>query len=223
MTKLVAYCRVSTEKQGRSGLGLAAQLDAIRNFAKSEGHEIIRPEYVEIESGAKDDRPKLALAVKQCRTYGATLVVAKADRLTRSGETVDQFAKRNRVSVIALDNVNGDDVFAILSAAVGSVERKLISKRTRAALAALKSTGKALGGYRGVPPRDYAQALGAATVRANADQRAADVTEVLAEIDPAGGMSLAALANALNDRGVTTARGGKWSATQVMRVKARAA
>ncbi|MEJ0050595.1 MAG: recombinase family protein [Methylovirgula sp.] len=123
MAKLVAYCRVSTQSQGRSGLGLAAQLDAIRNFAKSEDHEIIRPEYVEIESGAKDDRPKLALAVKQCRTYGATLVVAKADRLTRSGETVDQFAKRNRISVIALDNVNGDDVFAILSAAVGSVER----------------------------------------------------------------------------------------------------
>ena len=124
----------------------------------------IRPDYVEVQSGAKDDRPQLAEAVKQCRLYGATFVVAKADRLTRTGETVSQFAKRHEIAVIALDNVNGDDVFAILSAAVGSVERKLISKRTRDALQSLKAQGKALGGYRGVPPRDYASSFWLASV-----------------------------------------------------------
>jgi DNA invertase Pin-like site-specific DNA recombinase len=220
MVKIVSYSRVSTRQQGESGLGIAAQLRAIRDFARNESHEIIRPDYVEVQSGAKDDRPQLAEAVKQCRLYGATLVVAKADRLTRTGETVSQFAKRHKIAVIALDNVNGDDVFAILSAAVGSVERKLISKRTRDALQSLKAQGKALGGYRGVPPRDYASKLGLASVRANMAQRAADLAPIIDEIVSSGMTSDRAVADELNRRGIVTARGGKWHGATVKAVRA---
>jgi DNA invertase Pin-like site-specific DNA recombinase len=222
MTKLIAYSRVSTAQQGESGLGIAAQLKDIRRFAKAGNHEIIKPEYVEVQSGADDDRPILAQAVKAARLYGASLVVAKADRLTRTGETIKAFEQRQRIKVITLDNLSGDDMKALVDSFVGSMERALISRRTKAALSALKSTGKRLGGYRGVPPKDYAQKLGAASVAARATQRAVDIAEVIAEIDPAGAMSLASIASALNDRGVATARGGQWSATQVMRVKARA-
>lgn len=221
MLKLVAYCRVSTEKQGESGLGLAAQLKEIRRYAKAGEREIIKPEFVEVQSGSDDERPVLAKAIKAARLYGAALCVAKADRLTRTGETVKAFERRHKVKIITLDNLSGDDMKALVDSFVGNMERALISRRTKAALQALKSTGKALGGYRGVPPKDYAQKLGAASVRANAAQRATDVAEIIAEIDPSGEMSLGNLASALNDRGVATARGGKWSATQVMRVKAR--
>jgi DNA invertase Pin-like site-specific DNA recombinase len=221
MTKLVAYTRVSTSQQGDSGLGLAAQLRAIREFAKTGEHEIIKPEFVEVQSGTDEGRPELAKAVKQARLYGATLIVAKADRLTRTGESVEKFAKRNKIAVFALDNINGDDVLSEMQAFIGSLERKLISKRTKAALAAKKASGGVLGGYRGVPPKDYAQRLGAATVRANADRQAADIAEVIAEIEADQPLSLAAIAASLNQRGIATARGGKWSATQVMRVKAR--
>jgi DNA invertase Pin-like site-specific DNA recombinase len=149
MPKLVLYTRVSTSHQGEHGLGIAAQLKALREYANQGDHEVIRPEYIEVQSGGDDSRPILAEAVKQCRLYGATLCVAKADRLTRTGETVERFAKRNKIEVIALDNVNGDDVLAEMQAFVGSLERKLISGRTRAALQALKASGKALGGDRG--------------------------------------------------------------------------
>lgn len=222
MVKLIAYCRVSTNQQGANGLGIAAQLKEIRRFAKAGEHEIIKPEYIEVQSGGDDDRPVLAKAIKAARLYGAALCVAKADRLTRTGKTVKQFGKDSGVKVIALDNLSGDDMKALVDSFIGSVERALISRRTTAALAALKASGKALGGYRGVPPKDYAKKLGAASMKARAASRAIDVAEVIAEIDPSGEMSLAALASALNDRGVTTARGGAWSATQVMRVKARA-
>jgi DNA invertase Pin-like site-specific DNA recombinase len=221
--KLIAYSRVSTEKQGESGLGIAAQLKEIRVYAKAGGHEIIRPEYVEIQSGGDDDRPVLAQAIKAAGLYDAALVVAKADRLTRTGKTVKSFEREHKIKVVTLDNLSGDDLKALVDSFVGNMERALISRRTKAALQALKSTGKVLGGYRGVPPKDYAQKLGAASVKARAASRAADVADVIAEIDPTGTMSLATLASALNDRGVTTARGGQWSATQVMRVKARAA
>jgi DNA invertase Pin-like site-specific DNA recombinase len=222
MGKLVVYARVSTEHQGANGLGIAAQLNDLRRFAKAGEHEIIKPEFVEVQSGADDDRPVLAQAVKSARLYGAALCVAKMDRLTRTGETVKAFERRCGVKIIALDNLSGDDVQATVGAFVGNMERALISRRTKAALQALKASGKALGGYRGVPPKDYAQKLGAASVKARAASRAGDVAEVIAEIDPAGEMSLASIANALNARGVATARGGQWSATQVMRVKARA-
>jgi DNA invertase Pin-like site-specific DNA recombinase len=221
MAKLVAYARVSTAQQGESGLGIAAQLKEIRKFAKAGEHEIVRPEFVEVQSGADDDRPILAQAVRTARLYGAALCVAKSDRLTRTGETVKSFERRCGVKVITLDNLSGDDMKAMVDSFVGNMERALISRRTKAALSALKASGKTLGGYRGVPPKDYAQKLGAASQKAGAAQRAADVAEVIADIDPQGEMSLAAIAHALNARGIATKRGGEWSATQVMRVKAR--
>ncbi len=222
MTRLVIYARVSTAAQGESGLGLAAQLKAIRSFAKAGEHEIIHPEYVEVQSGADDDRPQLAAAVKQCRLYGATLIVAKADRLTRTGETVATFAKRQKISVIALDNESGDELKATVDSFIGSLERKLIAKRTRDALQALKATGKTLGGYRGVPPRDYAAKAGLATVRANAARRAGDLAPVIAEIEAVGLTSDRAVADELNRRGIVTPRGGKWHGATVKAVRARA-
>ena len=194
----------------------------MRTFAKDGAHEIIRPEFVEVQSGAADDRPELAAAVKQCRLYGATLIVAKADRLTRTGETVAAFAKKNKIKVIALDNLSGDELHAAVQSFVGSLERKLIAKRTREALQALKATGKELGGYRGVPPRDYAAKAGLATVRANAAQRAADLAPVIAEIEAAGMTSDRAVADELNRRGIVTPRGGQWHGATVKALRNRA-
>ena len=145
MAKLIAYSRVSTEKQGKSGLGVAAQLKEIRRYAKAGEHEIIRPEYVEVQSGADDDRPKLAKAVKAARLYGAALCVAKADRLTRTGETVKAFEQRHKIKVITLDNLSGDDMKALVNSFVGNMERALIQPSHESSFAGSQIDGEGVG------------------------------------------------------------------------------
>jgi DNA invertase Pin-like site-specific DNA recombinase len=221
MTKLVLYGRVSTSHQGEHGLGIAAQLRALREYAKQGDHEVIRPEYVEVQSSADDSRPILAEAVRQCRIFGAVLCVAKADRLTRTGETVEKFAKRNKIDVVALDNVNGDDVLAEMQAFVGSLERKLISRRTRAALQALKASGKSLGGDRGGRAPDYARELAKATIQANAARRQQDLAPIITEIEAAGFSSDRSIAEELNRRGIVTARGRQWHGATVKAIRER--
>jgi DNA invertase Pin-like site-specific DNA recombinase len=219
--KWVSYLRVSTDRQGRSGLGLEAQRRAVDDFLNGGNWRLIK-EFVEVESGKKSDRPVLADAIKACRVHGAKLVIAKIDRLSRDAHFLLGLEKAG-VDFVAADMPNANRLTVGIMAMIAEEERRMISARTKAALAAAKRRGVKLGGYR-------AGAKLTATIRkagqeANARiaaERAADIAPIIAELQATGATSLQAIAAGLNERGIPTARGtGTWSATQVMRVLAR--
>lgn len=136
-TKFVAYVRVSTQKQGRSGLSLEAQQGAVRTFVASRGGEIIAPEFIEIESGKRNDRPQLEKALKRCRVTRATLVVAKIDRLSRNAAFLLKL-QEGAVPFVAADMPDANEMTVGVMALVARQEAKAISERTIAALAAAK-------------------------------------------------------------------------------------
>ncbi len=223
--KFISYLRVSTERQGRSGLGVEAQRQAVSDYLNGGAWELVR-EYVETESGKRSDRPQLAAALAHARNIGATLVIAKLDRLAR-----------NAAFLLAILDSGADVVFCDLPqvpagptgrfiltnmAAVAELEAGLISQRTKAALAAAKARGVKLGNPNGAA---HLQGLGndaaVDAIREKADQRAADLAPVLADIQAAGVTTDRGVARALNDRGILTARGGRWHPTSVARLRAR--
>jgi len=222
--KYVAYYRVSTEKQKRSGLGLEAQKEAVRSYLNG-GRWKLAGEFTERESGKRNDRPALAQALAMCRLLNATLVVAKLDRLARNTQflltVVNQSGDRGVVFCDLPTIPEGPTGKFLLTqmASVAELEAGLISQRTKAALQAAKARGVVLGR----PNSDIATyakrgAKASATVRgANAEKRAGDILPVIEAIKAEGNTSLRQIAAALNERGITTARGGAWSATQVMR------
>lgn len=220
--KFVAYLRVSTERQGRSGLGLEAQREAVQRFVTDRGGKIIAPEYVEVESGKRNDRPELASALKRCRLTGATLVVAKLDRLSRNAAFL--LALRDSdVEFIAADLPEANTMTVGVMAVVAQHEREAISARTKAALAAAKARGRALGGRRaGAGDISEYQAQGVAAASAKADQKAQELQEIF-EGMASEGLSLNAMATRLNDQGVLTSRGvaGGWTPTAVRRMLTR--
>jgi DNA invertase Pin-like site-specific DNA recombinase len=218
--KFVAYYRVSTERQGRSGLGLEAQQAAVRGFTK--GGEIVA-EVIEIESGKKNDRPKLAEALRLCRLHKAMLVIAKLDRLARNVHFVSSLMESG-IEFVAVDFPQANRLTVHIMAAVAEHEAAMISARTKAALAAAKARGVKLGGDRGNIRAIAAEGRRTAAQRraANADRRAADVAPVILELKAAG-TSLRGIAAALVARGIPTAQGGVWSAVQVSRILARGA
>jgi DNA invertase Pin-like site-specific DNA recombinase len=222
VTKYVSYLRVSTQRQGVSGLGLEAQRHSVAEYVTGVNGKLIA-EYVEVESGRHNDRPKLALALAQCRLQGATLVTAKLDRLARNVAFVSRFLESG-VEFCAVDFPAANRFMIHILAAVGEYEAKMISDRTKAALQAAKRRGVKLGGERdnspGITPSIQRKGNKAsATVRtATAQQRAADLAPVIADLRSAGAVSLAQIAAGLNSRGIPTARGGEWSPVQVMRV-----
>ncbi len=213
MTTYVAYARVSTAKQGRSGLGLEAQEAAINAFLKPED-TLLAPLYVEVESGKKTDRPELAKALRHAKLTGATLLVAKLDRLARNVAFISQLMEA-KVDFIACDQPSATRLTIHIYAAMAEHEREEASKRTKAALAAAKERGAVLGGFRGVKV-DPAQGLAERQRRATdfADRVRQEVESLKAQ----GATSLRDIAGKLNERGIKTRRGGDWSATQVMRV-----
>jgi DNA invertase Pin-like site-specific DNA recombinase len=217
MTRYVAYCRVSTAKQGRSGLGLEAQQAAISAFLKP-GDEILAPTFVEIESGKRDSRPELAKAINRAKLTGSTLLVAKLDRLTRNAKFLLTILDSG-VDVVFVDLpqiAGAQGRFMLTSmAAVAELEAGLCSERTKASLRAAKECGKVLGGYRGVKVDN---ALGRAANAAKAQVFAASIVEVITEIRAAGFTSFAAITGELNAKGIKARRGGAWTATQVARV-----
>jgi DNA invertase Pin-like site-specific DNA recombinase len=219
-TKFVAYYRVSTERQGRSGLGLEAQQAAVRGFTK--GGEIVA-EVIEIESGKRNDRPKLAEALRLCRLHKAMLVIAKLDRLARNVHFVSSLMESG-IEFVAVDFPQANRLTVHIMAAVAEHEAAMISARTKAALAAAKVRGVKLGGDRGNIRAIAAEGRRTAAQRraANADRRAADVAPVILELKAAG-TSLRGIAAALVARGIPTAQGGVWSAVQVSRILARSA
>lgn len=219
--KYVAYLRVSTEKQGRSGLGLEAQREAVQRFVRDRGGKIIPPEFVEVESGKIDARPQLDAALKRCRLTGATLVVAKLDRLSRNASFL-MLLRDSAVSFVAADLPEANTMTVGVMAVVAQHEREMISVRTKAALQAAKARGTKLGGRRQGSP-DIGRYRPAA-LQANQDRAQAVASErrEIFEAMQAEGLSLNAMAKRLNDQGVLTSRGltGSWTATAVQRVLA---
>lgn len=217
--RFVAYYRVSTARQGRSGLGLEAQQAAVRGHLNGGTWSLVA-EVIEIESGKRADRPKLAEALRLCRLHKATLIIAKLDRLARNVAFVSALMEAG-VDFVAVDFPQANRLTVHILAAVAEHEAKAISDRTKAALAAAKARGVKLGGDRGhmptIAPQGYAASL--AVRQARATDRAADLLPVIAEIRAAGAASLQAVADALNARGITTARGGEWGPTQVRRIE----
>jgi DNA invertase Pin-like site-specific DNA recombinase len=212
----VSYLRVSTARQGRSGLGLEAQRQAVADFLASGSWRHVA-EFVEVESGARETRPRLADALALCRIHGATLVIAKLDRLSRDAAFLLNLQKAG-VRFVATDMPEANELVVGIMAVVAQAERNMISARTKAALAAAKARGVKLGN----PSNLRNQALGAArasdarTRRSLA--RAADLAPILAEVRAAGAASLRQVAVALNARGIPAARGGAWTAMQVRRI-----
>ena len=211
----VAYYRVSTARQGRSGLGLDAQRKAVTEYLNGSSWELLA-EFVEVESGKSDDRPQLEQALAMCELSGATLVVAKLDRLSRNLAFLAKL-QESGARFVAADMPEANELTIHIMAAVAQAERKAISTRTKEALAAARARGVKLGGNRGNledlrrGPAKSAQVRG----RQAAD-RAVKVRRQVESIITAGGpKSLRQIAEALNQRGITAPRGGKWHAAQV--------
>lgn len=223
----VAYARVSTQQQGRSGLGLEAQEAAIRAFLRPEDR-LLAPIFVEVESGRRTDRPELAKAIARCRATGATLLIAKLDRLSRDAHFLLGLSKAG-VEFVAADMPHANRLTVGIMALVAEEEARAISARTKAALAAAKARGVKLGAPKGTRPaatpesvRSGAKASAEARSMA-ADHRAHAVLPVVEELRAAGASSLHQLAAGLNERGIPTPRGnGAWTATAIRRVLLRA-
>lgn len=217
MQKFVTYLRVSTARQGRSGLGLEAQREAVAGYARQG--RILR-EYVEVESGKRVDRPQLELALKECKLTGATLVVAKLDRLARNVEFTARLMNSG-ADFVAADMPEANRLTIHIIAAMAEHEREQISQRTKAALAAAKRRGVKLGGKRrGSGWKGKNQTLGAQVRATQATAFAQDLREVLDDI---GGRSLRKIAAELTARNIQSPRGGAWTAAGVQRVKGRLA
>ena len=219
---LVAYVRVSTDRQGRSGLGLAAQRRAIEVFADANGFDVVA-EYEEVETGkgsnALDRRPQLAAALAAARKGKCSIIVAKLDRLSRDVAFIAGLMAQRVPFLVAELGENVDPFMLHIYAAVGEKERAMIAARTKAALAGKVGTG-VLGNRTNLIE---ASAKGAAVNRAGADVFAANVLPVIAVIRNAGIFTNTGIAKELNSRRVQTARGGTWSAVQVRRILERQA
>jgi DNA invertase Pin-like site-specific DNA recombinase len=216
----VAYYRVSTARQGASGLGLEAQQQAVRTYLNGGDWRLVG-EYTEVESGKKTDRPQLERALAACGAYRAKLVIAKLDRLSRDAHFLLGLDKAG-VDFVACDMPHANRLTVGIMALVAEEEGKAISARTKAALAQAKARGVKLGGFRGVAIGDEGRAASAASRAAAAKDRATDVLPIVEEIRASGVKSLGGIAKALSERGVPTARGGgRWTAEQVRRLLAR--
>jgi DNA invertase Pin-like site-specific DNA recombinase len=224
--KFVAYFRVSTARQGRSGLGLDAQRQAVATYLNGGNWQIV-DEFTEVESGKNSDRPALEKALAVARLHRAALVVSKMDRLTRSVPFLNQLLEAGvDVRFADLPQIEGATgrFMVQMMVSVAELEAGMISRRTKDALAQAKKRGVKLGGNRGVKPTAKMRALSAAALQQRADARAADVAPAIKSLQAAGATSLRAIAAALNDQGIPTARGsGPWTATQVVRVLERLA
>lgn len=220
MKPIVAYVRVSTSQQGRSGLGIEAQRETLSRFACDEGFEIAA-ELVEVETGkgsdALDRRPQLAASLAKARALRCPVAVAKLDRLSRDVHFISGLMAHRVPFLVAELGPDVDPFVLHLYAALAEKERALISGRTRSALAAAKAKGVKLGN----PKIAAAQGAAVVAVKAEADRAASNVQPIIREIRKSGAMSLRAIAEALNARGIPTPRGGRWYAMSVRNALAR--
>jgi DNA invertase Pin-like site-specific DNA recombinase len=208
MEQAVAYYRVSTQQQGKSGLGLEAQRTSVERFAAQEGIKLAG-DYIEIESGSDDDRPQLAAALDEAKRLKCPLMVSKLDRLSRDTHFVTGLIKHSRVQIVIAElGLNASPFMLEIMAVIASEERRMISRRTKDALAAAKARGVKLGGYRHDGLNTKLPAL----------ERAEALRPVFDELQS---LSHRAMARELNERGIKTAAGKTWTPVQVTRVRSR--
>jgi DNA invertase Pin-like site-specific DNA recombinase len=218
---LITYIRVSTSAQGRSGLGIEAQRNALAHFAATERYEVAR-EFVEVETGkgsdALDRRPQLKAALAAARKLKCHVGVAKLDRLSRDVHFISGLMAHKVPFVVAELGPDVDPFVLHLFAALAEKERALIATRTRQALSAAKARGVALGN----PRLHVARKSAVEAVTTEADRFAANVLPIIREAQKAGAHTLRQIADALNARGIPTARGGQWYAQSVANILSRA-
>ena len=215
MERAVAYFRVSTQRQQRSGLGIEAQRAAIERFAAAESLTIAA-EFVEFESGmgsdALDRRPQLAAALAAAKASKCSVIVAKLDRLSRDVAFVAGLMAQRVPFMVAELGRDADPFMLHLYAALAEKERRLIAERTKAALAAKKAAGASLGNPRNL---HHAGSLGRAALVRAADEFASSLIPVVDAIRASGALTLASMAVELNRRGIRSARGGQWHRSSV--------
>ncbi|RZN32189.1 resolvase [Bradyrhizobium sp. Leo121] len=218
---LITYIRVSTSQQGRSGLGIEGQRQTLAHFAQAEGLTVVR-EFVEVETGkgadALDRRPQLKAALAAAKKLRCNVAVAKLDRLSRDVHFISGLMAHRVPFVVAELGPDVDPFVLHLFAALAEKERALISTRTRQALSAAKARGVTLGN----PKLQVARRGAVEAVKAEADRYAANVLPIIREAQKAGASTLRQIAEALNARGIPTARGGRWYAQSVANVLERA-
>jgi DNA invertase Pin-like site-specific DNA recombinase len=202
--KFISYLRVSTDKQGRDGNGVAAQRKSVEDYLNGGNWQLLG-EFLEVESGKRNDRPELTKAVAACKKHRARLVIAKLDRLSRDVAFIADLMKR--VDFVCCDRPNAKPFELHIYAALAQEERRMISERTRAGLAAAKERGVVLGN----PKLGESNRIAAAA-------RAESLKPVLTELNQ---LSARQVAEELNRRGVETPAGGKWHAQTVIRVRER--
>ncbi len=221
MQPVVAYYRVSTERQGRSGLGLDAQRERCAQFAAQNGMEMVET-FTEVDTGkgtdALDRRPQLAAALAAARRHRGQVLVAKLDRLSRDVHFIAGLMAQRVAFVVAELGTDVDPFMLHIYAALAEKERRMISERTRAALAVRKGQGALLGNRINLAAAGKA---GAVRTAEGAQRFAENVAPVIQQIRASGVASLRGIAAVLNTRGVRSARGGTWAATQVGAVLAR--
>ncbi|PTV94418.1 resolvase-like protein [Rhodobacter aestuarii] len=220
--KIVTYTRVSTDRQGRSGLGLEAQEAAIAAYAAANAAQIVGA-FTEVESGRNNARPQLRAALKLARVTGAKLVIAKLDRLSRNAAFLLNL-QESGVDFVACDSPTATPLTIGILALVAQDEARAISERTKAALKAAKARGQVLGNPNGAEAlRRAGKGNGASceAQKAAALTRAHDLADVLQDVEAQGHATLAAIAAELNRRGIKTARGGMWHASSVANVRRR--
>jgi DNA invertase Pin-like site-specific DNA recombinase len=233
--RFVSYLRVSTEGQGQSGLGLEAQRKAVSRFVRGQDGRVLR-EYVEVESAKRSDRPQLRLALDHAKATGATLVIAKLDRLSRNVAFIANLMDSG-VDFVAADMPMANRLTVHVLAAVAEHEREMIGARTKAALNSIKDQIAANGSY--VSRRSgnmitrlgnphgaknlagYGNGAAVQALQRRADEFAADVLPIIDAVREDGHTSLQAIARELNVRGILTPRGGEWTATSVRNVLLR--
>lgn len=228
--RFTAYIRVSTARQGRSGLGLEAQREAIRSHVADTSGKLLG-EYVEVESGTRSDRPELVKALSACRVQRCTLIIAKLDRLSRNVSVVSALMDSG-VDFVACDNAAANRLTLHVLAAVAENEARMISDRTRVALAAAKRRGTKLGGFRGRAATDADRQRASAAKTAIANARASDLADTIRGLQSEGVTSYRAIAGRLTELGVPTTgshdkhgrptgHGGAWTGVQVGRLIVR--
>jgi DNA invertase Pin-like site-specific DNA recombinase len=225
--KFVSYLRVSTDKQGRSGLGLEAQREAVARYLNG-GSWTLAAEYVETESGKRSDRPKLAAALAHAKAIGATVVFAKLDRLARNTKLLLTLVESG-VDLVFCDLPQVPPgamgrFFLTQMAAIAELEAGLISERTKAALAAAKARGAKLGnpnGARALRGKQTGNAEAVAAIKLKAQEHAANVRSILDDVRAHGVTSVRKIAEELNRRGILSPRGGEWQPTTVVRLLSR--
>lgn len=209
MRPAIGYIRVSTAKQGRSGLGLEAQQEALRRFAESEGYSFAET-FKDVESGKHDEdhRPALKAAIERARKDGVPIIVAKLDRLSRDVHYISGLMKHRVPFIVTELGADTDPFLLHLYAALAEKERKMIGERTKAAMAAAKARGVRIGGLRSK----------GIELAAEARKRAEGLRSLF---ESQKKLSARALAEKLNADGVATPEGGRWHAATVMRVRRR--